>query len=132
MCKFINILKTLDLTQEQQLMSASYEQSEIKNVYKPKPSDMCDAIHQAIKTMDSYLSDAEIKDMIVCDKCTLTTEYRPQLTADLELLYASLDARDKSVLQDHLDDMWIMYCIARYTDKEAIAHEGCTVDSNEG
>ena len=88
-------------------MSASYEQSEIKNVYKPKPSDMC-------------------------DKCTLTTEYRPQLTADLELLYASLDARDKSVLQDHLDDMWIMYCIARYTDKEAIAHEGCTVDSNEG
>ena len=132
MRKILNILKTLDLTQEQQLMSASYEQSEIKNVYKPKPSDMCDAIHQAIKTMDSYLSDAEIKDMIVCDKCTLTTEYRPQLTADLELLYASLDARDKSVLQDPLDDMWIMYCIARYTDKEAIAHEGCTVDSNEG
>ena len=132
MRKILNILKTLDLTQEQQLMSASYEQSEIKNVYKPKPSDMCDAIHQAIKTMDSYLSDAEIKDMIVCDKCTLTTEYRPQLTADLERLYDSLDNHDKGVLQDWLDDMWIMYCIARYTDKEAIAHEGCTVDTNEG
>ena len=90
-------------------MSASYEQSEIKNVHKPKPSDMC-------------------------DKCTLTTEYCPQLTPDLERLYDSLDAHNKGVLQDRLDDMWIMYCIARYTDKEAIACEGmqCTVDSNEG
>ena len=90
-------------------MSASYEQSGIKNVHKPKPSDMC-------------------------DKCTLTAEYRPQLTADLERLYDSLDNHDKGVLQDRLDDMWIMYCIARYTDKEAIAREGmqCTVDSNEG
>lgn len=115
-------------------MSASYEQSEIKNVHKPKPSDMCDAIRQAVKTMESYLSDSEIKDMLACDKCTLTTEYCPQLTPDLELLYASLDAHNKGVLQDRLDDMWIMYCIARYTDKEAIAHEGmqCTVDSNEG
>ena len=100
-------------------MSASYEQSEIKNVHKPKPSDMCDAIRQAVKTMESYLSDSEIKEMIVCDKCTLTTEYRPQLTADLERLYDSLDAHNKGVLQDRLDDMWIMYCIARYTDKEA-------------
>lgn len=105
-----------------------------QNVYKPKPSDMCHAIRQAVKTMESYLSDSEIKDMIVCDKCTLATEYRPQLTADLERLYASLDAHDKGVLQDRLDDMWIMYCIARYTDKEAIAREGmqCTVGSNEG
>ena len=100
-------------------MSASYEQSGIKNVHKPKPSDMCDAIRQAVKTMESYLSDSEIKDMIVCDKCTLTTEYRPQLTADLERLYDSLDNHDKGVLQDWLDDMWIMYCIARYTDKGA-------------
>ena len=115
-------------------MSASYEQSEIQNVHKPKPSDMCDAIRQAVKTMESYLSDSEIKDMLACDKCTLTTEYRPQLTADLERLYDSLDAHNKGVLQDRLDDMWIMYCIARYTDKEAIAREGmqCTVDSNEG
>lgn len=105
-------------------MSASYEQSEIQNVHKPKPSDMCDAIRQAVKTMESYLSDSEIKDMLACDKCTLTTEYRPQLTADLERLYDSLDNHDKGVLQDRLDDMWIMYCIARYTDKEAIAHEG--------
>lgn len=107
-------------------MSASYEQSEIKNVYKPKPADMCQSINQAVKTMESYLSDAEIKDMIGCDKCTLATEYRPQLTPDLERLYASLDAHDKGVLQDRLDDMWIMYCIARYTDGR------CTVDSNEG
>ena len=115
-------------------MSASYEQSGIKNVHKPKPSDMCDAIRQAVKTMENYLADSEIKDMIVCDKCTLTTEYRPQLTADLERLYDSLDNHDKGVLQDRLDDMWIMYCTARYTDKEAIAREGmqCTVDSNEG
>ena len=113
-------------------MSASYEQSEIQNVHKPKPSDMCDAIRQAVKTMESYLADSEIKEMIVCDKCTLTTEYRPQLTADLERLYDSLDNHDKGVLQDRLDDMWIMYCIARYTDKEAIAREGRAVDSNEG
>ena len=106
--------------------------SEIQNVHKPKPSDMCHAIHQAVKTMEGYLSDSEIKDMIACDKCTLTTEYCPQLTPDLERLYDSLDAYNKGVLQDRLDDMWIMYCIARYTDKEAIAHEGCTVDSNEG
>ena len=53
-------------------MSASYEQSEIQNVHKPKPSDMCDAIRQAVKTMESYLSDIEIKDMIACDTCTLT------------------------------------------------------------
>ena len=92
-------------------MSASYEQSEIKNVHKPKPSDTCDAIRQAVKTMESYLSDSEIKEMIVCDKCTLT--------ADLERLYASLDNHDKGVLQDWLDDMWIMYCTARYTDKGA-------------
>ena len=103
-----------------------------QNVYKPKPSDMCQAIHQAAQTMESYLSDAEIKDMIVCDKCTLTTEYCPQLTADLARLYASLDAPDKGVLQAGLDDMWIMYCIARYTDKGAIAHEERAVDSNEG
>ena len=59
-------------------MSKSYEQSAIQNVHKPKPSDMHDAIHQAVKTMESYLSDSEIKEMIVCDKCTLATEYRPQ------------------------------------------------------
>ena len=95
------------------------QQSEIQNVYKPKPSDMCDAIRQALKTMESYLSDREIKDMIACDKCTLAAEYRPQLTADLERLYNSLDAHDRGVLQDRLDDMWTMYCIARYTDKGA-------------
>ena len=95
------------------------QQSEIQNVHKPKPSDVCDTIRQAVKTMESYLSDSEIQDMIVHDKCTLTTEYRPQLTADLERLYNSLDAHDKGVLQDRLDDMWIMYCIARYTDKGA-------------
>ena len=100
-------------------MSKSYEQSEIQNVRKPKPTDMCDAIHQAVKTMESYLSDSEIQDMIACDKCTLAAEYRPQLTADLERLYNSLDDHDKGVLQDRLDDMWIMYCIARYTDKGA-------------
>ena len=105
-------------------MSASYEQSEIQNVHKSKPSDMCHAIRQAVKTMESYLSDSEIKDMLACDKCTLTTEYCPQLTPDLERLYDSLDAHNKGVLQDRLDDMWIMYCIARYTDKEAIAREG--------
>ena len=93
--------------------------SEIQNVHKPKPSDMCDAIRQAVKTMESYLSDSEIKDMIACDKCTLTTEYCPQLTPDLERLYDSLDAYNKGVLQDRLDDMWTMYCIARYTDKGA-------------
>ena len=90
-----------------------------QNVRKPKPTDMCDAIHQAVETMESYLSDSEIKDMIMCDKCTLTTEYRPQRTSDLERLYDSLDAHDKGVLQDRLDDMWTMYCIARYTDKGA-------------
>ena len=95
------------------------QQSEIQNVRKPKPSDMCHAIRQAVETMESYLPNSEIKEMIVCDKCTLTTEYRPQLTADLERLYNSLDAHDKGVLQDRLDDMWIMYCIARYTDKGA-------------
>lgn len=116
MRKILNILKTLDLTQEQQPMT--------QNVYKPKPSDMCHAIRQAVETMESYLSDSEIKDMIGCDKCTLTAEYRPQLTADLERLYDSLGNHDKGVLQDRLDDMWIMYCIARYTDKEAIAREG--------
>lgn len=97
-----------------------------QNVHKPKPPDMCHAIRQAVKTMESYLSDNEIKDMIVCDRHTLTTEYCPQLTPDLERLYDSLDNHDKGVLQDRLGDMWIMYCIARYTDKVA------TVDSNEG
>ena len=118
---------------EQQLMSASYEQSESKNVYKPKPSDMCDAIRQAVKTMESYLSDSEIKDMLACDKCTLTTEYCPQLTPDLELLYASLDAYNKGVLQDRLDDMWIMYCIVRYTDTRETSQKVCSgqSDSNE-
>ena len=97
------------------------QQSEIQNVYKPKPSDMCDAIHQAVKTMESYLSDSEIKEMLVHDKCTLAAEYRPQLTADLERLYNSLDDHDKGVLQDRLDDMWTMYCIARYTGKGAFS-----------
>ena len=68
------------------------QQSEIQNVHKPKPSDMCDAIRQAVKTMESYLSNSELQDMIVCDK---------------------------GVLQDRLDDMWTMYCIARYTGKGA-------------
>ena len=114
MRRILNILKTLDLThltQEKQPMT--------QNVHKPKPSDMHDAIHQAVQTMESYLSDSEIKEMIVCDKCTLAAEYRPQLTADLGRLYNSLDAHDKGVLQDRLDDMWTMYCIARYTDKGA-------------
>ena len=111
---------TLDLTQETDVtLDLTQEQPMTQNVPKPKPSDMCHAIRQAVETMESYLSDSEIKEMIVCDKCTLTTEYRPQLTADLECLYNSLDARDKGVLQDRLDDMWIMYCIARYTDKGA-------------
>ena len=95
--------------------------SEIQNVRKPKPTDMCDAIHQAVQTMESYLSDSEIKEMIVCDKCTLAAEYRPQLTAGLERLYNSLDDHDKGVLQDRLDDMWTMYCIARYTGKGAFS-----------
>ena len=42
-------------------MSASYEQSEIKNVHKPKPSDMCDAIRQAVKTMESYYPTVRLK-----------------------------------------------------------------------
>ena len=81
--------------------------------------DYLTAVQTAVQTMESYLSDSEIQDMIVCDQCTLTAEYRPQLTADLERLYDSLDNHDKGVLQDQLDDMWIMYCIARYTDKGA-------------
>lgn len=93
-------------TQEQQPMT--------QNVHKPLPSDMCHAIRQAVETMESYLSDSEIKDMIACDQCTLTAEYRPQLTADLERIYDSLDDHDKGVLQDRLDDMWIMYCLAKY------------------
>lgn len=103
-------------------MSASYEQSEIKNVHKPKPSDT----YSPCFSKGSTSPDSEIKEMIVCDQCTLT--------ADLERLYDSLDNHDKGVLQDWLDDMWIMYCTARYTDKGAIAREGmqCTVDSNEG
>ena len=52
-------------------------------------------------------------------KLNTAAEYRPQLTADLERLYNSLDDHDKGVLQDRLDDMWIIYCIARYTDKGA-------------
>ena len=139
MRKILNILKTLDLThltQENDMTppNATPQENDMTppNAHKPKPSDMCHAIRQAVETMESYLSDSEIKDMIVCGQCTLTTEYRPQLTADLELLYASLDGHDKSVLQDRLDDMWIMYCIARYTDKGTTAPAGCTVDSNEG
>lgn len=97
-------------TQEQPSMT--------QNVHKPLPTDMCYAIRQAVETMESRLSDSEIKDMIACDQCTLTAEYRPQLTVDLERIYDSLDDYDKGVLQDRLDDMWIMYCIARYT------HEG--------
>lgn len=114
--------------------ATTQENDMTQNVHKPKPSDMCHAIRQAVETMESYLSDSEIKDMIACDQCTLTAEYRPQLTADLERIYDSLDDYDKGVLQDRLDDMWIMYCIARYTDKGAIAHEGCSgqSDSNEG
>ena len=103
-----------------------------QNVHKPKPSDTCDAIRQAVETMESYLSDSEIKDMIETDQSTLTAEYRPQLTADLERLYDSLDAHDKGVLQDQLDNMWIMYCIARYTHEGAITHEVQWTDSNEG
>ena len=34
-------------------MSASYEQSEIKNVHKPKPSDTCDATPTKGRTVDS-------------------------------------------------------------------------------
>ena len=30
------------------------EQSEIQNVRKPKPSDMCPTSHQAVETMESY------------------------------------------------------------------------------
>ena len=63
------------------------------------------------------------------DQSTLTAEYRPQLTADLERLYDSLYARDKGVLLDRLDDMWIMYCIARYTDPGACSGQ---TNSNEG
>ena len=84
--------------------------------------EMCHAITQAVETMENYLSDSEIKDMIAGDQCTLTAEYRPQLTADLERIYDSLDDYDKGVLQDHLDDMWIMYCKAFYG----------AVDSSEG
>ena len=105
-----------------------------QNVHKPLPTDMCHAIRQAVETMESYLSDSEIKDMIACDQCTLTAEYRPQLTADLERIYDSLDDHDKGVLQDRLDDMWIMYCIARYTHEGAITLKVCCgqSDSNAG
>ena len=85
-----------------------------QNVHKPLPSDMCHAITQAVETMESYLSDSEIKDMIETDQSTLTAEYRPQLTADLERIYDDLDDHDKGVLQDRLDDMWIMFCKERY------------------
>ena len=34
-------------------MSASYEQSEIQNVHKPKPSDMCHAIRQMMLKFDT-------------------------------------------------------------------------------
>ena len=68
------------------------QQSEIQNVHKPKPSDMHDAIRQAVKTMESYLSDSEIQDMIACDKCTLTTEYRPQLTIARPFVGVACDA----------------------------------------
>lgn len=86
-----------------------------KNVHKPLPTDMCHAIRKAVKIMESCISDSEIQYMIAYDQCTLTAKYRPQLTADLERIYDSLDNHDKGVLQDRLDDMWIMYCIARYT-----------------
>ena len=71
MRRILNILKTLDLThltQEKQPMT--------QNVHKPKPSDMCDAIRQAVKTMESYLSDSEIKEMIVCDKGACSGQQR--------------------------------------------------------
>ena len=91
------------------LPNVSYEQGETPNVHKPLPSDMCHAIRQAVEMMERCSSDSESKNMIVCD-------------------------HDKGVLQDRLDDMWIMYCIAHYTNNGAIAREGmqCTVDSNEG
>lgn len=109
-----DFFKPTNATTQEQLMSVSYEQSETQNVHKTLPSDMCNAIREAVETMESRLSDSEIRDMIMRDKCTLTAEYRPQLTADLERIYDSLDDHDKGVLQDRLDDMWIMYCVERY------------------
>ena len=102
--------------------SASYEQ-------QPLPSDMCRAIRQAVETMESYLAPLEIAEMVQEDQSTLTAKYRPQLTADLERLYDSLDDHGKGVLLDRLDDMWIMYCIARYTDTGACSGQ---TNSNEG
>lgn len=86
--------------------------------HKALPRDMCQAIRQACETMEEYLSISEIRDMIACDQSTLTAEYRPQLTHDLEGIYESLNAYDKGVLQDRLDDMWIMYCITYYGQEE--------------
>lgn len=86
-----------------------------QNVHKPLPTDMCHAIHQAVETMRSYISDVEIVEMIEEDQATLTAEYRPQLTADLERIFDSLDDYDKGVLQDRLDDMWVMYCKAHFS-----------------
>lgn len=122
-------------TTQEQGESASYEQGESPSYeQQPLPSDMCHAIRQAVVTMESYLSASEIKDMIACDQATLTAEYRPQLTADLERLYDSLDDHDKGVLQDRLDDIWIMYCIARYTDTGETSQKVCSgqSDSDEG
>lgn len=85
-----------------------------QNVHRALPTDMCKAINKAVETMESYLSDSEIKAMIESDQSTLTAEYRPQLSADIGQIYNSLDDHDKGVLQDRLDDMWIMYCIERY------------------
>ena len=130
-----DFFKPTNATTQEQGESPSYEQGESASYeQQPLPSDMCHAIRQAVETIESYLSDSEIRDMIAYDQCTLTAEYRPQLTADLERLYDSLDDHDKGVLQDRLDDMWIMYCIARYTDTRETSQKVCSgqSDSNEG
>lgn len=115
-------------TQEQPLMA--------QNVHQPLPPNMREAICQAVTIMEHRLSESEIRDLIVCDQCTLTAQYRPQLPANLDCIYNSLDDHDKGVLQDCLDDMWIMYCITRYADCTACykltPYKGGQSDGNEG
>lgn len=80
----------------------------------PMPNDMCQSILAAVDYMESHLSHNRIKQMILEDQSTLTAEYRPQLTTNLNIIYEDLDDYGKGVLQDSLDDIWIMYCIAKY------------------
>lgn len=96
------------------MTNQAYETQADKLATLSAPSDMCHAIAQAVARMKQELTLDEIADMVKYDQSTLTAEYRPQMTADLEAIYNSLDDHSKGVLQDRLDDMWIAYCLARY------------------